>query len=44
VVTFHKPFDSNIADSRTRQDLITYFGRQDLKPGTIIYDRGITSG
>jgi transposase len=41
---FHKTFDGNIADSRTLQDLITTFGRYDLEFGTIIYDRGITSG
>jgi transposase len=41
---FHKTFDGNIADARTLQDLITTFRRYDLKPGTIIYDRGITSG
>lgn len=41
---FHKTFDGNIADARTLQDLITTFGRYDLKGGTIIYDRGITSG
>ena len=44
IPVFHKTFDGNIADSRTLQDLITSFGRYDLKPGTIIYDRGITSG
>jgi hypothetical protein len=41
---FHKTFDGNIADSKTLQDLITTFGRYQLKSGTIIYDRGITSG
>jgi transposase len=41
---FHKTFDGNIADARTLQDLITTFRHYDLKPGTIIYDRGITSG
>lgn len=41
---FHKTFDGNIADSRTLRDLITTFRRYQLPPGTIIYDRGITSG
>jgi len=41
---FHKTFDGNIADARTLQDLITTFRRYDLKAGTLIYDRGITSG
>ena len=41
---FHKTFDGNIADARTLQDLITTFRHYDLKAGTIIYDRGITSG
>lgn len=41
---FHKTFDGNIADARTLQDLITTFRHYDLKPGLIIYDRGITSG
>jgi transposase len=41
---FHKTFDGNIHDSRTLQDLITTFRRYHLKSGTIIYDRGITSG
>jgi len=44
IPVFHKTFDGNIADARTLQDLITTFRRYDLKPGTIIYDRGITSG
>src|SRR5665647_1308915 len=44
IPVFHKTFDGNIADSRTLHDLITSFRRYDLKPGTIIYDRGITSG
>jgi transposase len=43
IPVFHKTFDGNIADSRTLHDLITSFRRYDLKPGTIIYDRGITS-
>ena len=41
---FHKTFDGNIGDARTLQDLITTFRHYDLKAGTIIYDRGITSG
>jgi transposase len=41
---FHKTFDGNIADARTLHDLITTFRRYKLKAGTIIYDRGITSG
>ncbi len=44
IPVFHKTFDGNIADARTLQDLITTFRRYDLKSGTIIYDRGITSG
>jgi transposase len=44
IPVFHKTFDGNIADARTLQDLITAFRRYDLKPGTIIYDRGIVSG
>ena len=43
IPVFHKTFDGNIADARTLQDLITTFRRYDLKTGTIIYDRGITS-
>jgi len=41
---FHKTFDGNIADARTLHDLITTFGHYELPPGTLIYDRGITSG
>jgi len=41
---FHKTFDGNIADARTLQDLITTFRHYHLQSGTIIYDRGITSG
>ncbi len=44
IPVFHKAFDGNIADARTLQDLMTMFRRYDLKAGTIIYDRGITSG
>jgi transposase len=44
IPVFHKTFDGNIGDARTLQDLITTFSRYDLKSGTIIYDRGITSG
>jgi transposase len=44
IPVFHKTFDGNISDSRTLHDLITSFGRYDLKPGTIIYDRGTISG
>jgi transposase len=44
IPVFHKTFDGNVADSRTLQDLITSFGRYQLKSGTIIYDQGITSG
>jgi len=43
IPVFHKTFDGNSADARTLQDLITTFRRYDLKSGTIIYDRGITS-
>ena len=39
---FHKVFDGNISDSRTFQDLITTWGAM-VAPGTILYDRGITS-
>jgi hypothetical protein len=44
IPVFHKTFNGNIADARTLQDLITTFRRYDLKSGTLIYDRGITSG
>ena len=44
IPVFHKTFNGNIADARTLQDLITTFRRYDLETGTIIYDRGITSG
>jgi transposase len=44
IPVFHKTFDGNIGDARTLQDLITTFRHYDLKAGTIIYDRGITSG
>lgn len=44
IAVFHKTFDGNIHDSRTLQDLITDFRHYGLKPGTIVYDRGITSG
>jgi transposase len=44
IPVFHKTFDGNIADARTLQDLITAFRHFQLKSGTIIYDRGITSG
>ena len=44
IPVFHKTFDGNIADARTLQDLITTFRHYDLKAGTIVYDRGITSG
>jgi len=44
IPVFHKTFNGNIADARTLQDLITTFRRYDLKTGTLIYDRGITSG
>ena len=40
---FHKTFDGNIHDSKTLQDLITTFRHYQIKSGTIIYDRGITS-
>jgi hypothetical protein len=40
---FHKTFDGNVADARTLHDLISAFARYDLKSGTIVYDRGITS-
>jgi hypothetical protein len=44
IPVFHKSFDGNIADARTLQDLITTFRHYDLKSGTIVYERGITSG
>ncbi|MFH1076616.1 MAG: IS1634 family transposase [Pseudomonadota bacterium] len=45
IPVFHKTFNGNIHDSRTFQDVITSFGRYDLKPGGLcVYDRGITSG
>jgi transposase len=44
IPVFHKTFDGNIADSRTLHDLITTFAGYDWKSGTIVYDRGITSG
>jgi hypothetical protein len=44
IPVFHKTFDGNIADSRTLHDLITTFAGYNLSPGTIVYDRGITSG
>jgi hypothetical protein len=40
---FHKTFDGNVADARTLHDLISAFARYDLKSGTIVYDRGLTS-
>jgi transposase len=44
IPVFHKTFDGNIADSRTLHDLISTLARYDLKSGTLVYDRGITSG
>jgi transposase len=44
IPVFHKTFDGNVADARTLHDLISTFARYDLKPGTLVYDRGITSG
>jgi transposase len=44
IAVLHKTFDGNIHDSRTLQDVITDFRRYGLKAGTIVYDRGITSG
>ena len=44
IPVFHKTFDGNIADSRTLRDLISRFARFRLLAGTMIYDRGITSG
>jgi len=44
IPVFHKTFDGNIADARTLHDLISTFARYDLKSGTLVYDRGITSG
>jgi transposase len=44
IPVFHKTFDGNIADSRTLHDLITTFATYKLNSGTIVYDRGITSG
>ena len=41
---FHKTFNGNISDSRTLHDLIGSFSRYDIASGTVIYDRGITSG
>jgi transposase len=44
IPVFHKTFDGNIGDARTLHDLITTFAVYHLKSGTIVYDRGITSG
>ena len=45
IPVFHKTCDGNIHDSRTFCDVISAFGRYDLKPGgLVIDDRGITSG
>jgi transposase len=44
IPVFHKTFDGNVADSRTLHDLITTLSCYKLKRGTIVYDRGITSG
>lgn len=44
IPVFHKTFDGNIADSKTLQDMITTLRRYHLQSGTIVYDRGITSG
>src|SRR5271157_1212252 len=44
IPVFHKTFDGNIADARTLHDLITTFAAYGLSCGTIVYDRGITSG
>ena len=44
IPVFHKTFDGNIGDSRTLHDLITTFRGYGLASGTIIYDRGVTSG
>ena len=44
IPVFHKTFDGNIHDSKTLHDLITTFARYDMKSGTLIDDRGITSG
>jgi transposase len=44
IAVLHKTFDGNIHDSRTLQDVITDFRHYGLKPGIIVYDRGITSG
>lgn len=44
IPVFHKTFEGNIGDSRTLGDLITSFRGYGLPSGTIIYDRGITSG
>lgn len=41
---FHKTFHGNVSDSRTLHDLIGSFSRYDVKSGTVVYDRGITSG
>ncbi len=41
---FHKTFHGNVSDSRTLNDLIGSFSRYDVKSGTVVYDRGITSG
>ena len=44
IAVLHKTFDGNIHDSRTLRDIITEFRHYGLKPGIIVYDRGITSG
>jgi transposase len=44
IPVFHKTFDGNIADARTLHDLITTLSGYKLKRGTIVFDRGITSG
>lgn len=41
---FHKTFHGNVSDSRTLNDLIGSFSRYDVTSGTVVYDRGITSG
>lgn len=41
---FHKTFSGNISDSRTMRDLLTNIEDYEIKNGTLIYDRGITSG
>lgn len=40
---FHKTFNGNVADARTLTDIISIFSSLNVKKGTIVFDRGITS-